>query len=43
MHKFDSELENKICNVSVKGLENGLAIGEIKEIKNSVALEISSI
>lgn len=42
-HKFDKDLENQICKVSVLGLENGLAYGEIKEIKNSVALEISSI
>jgi threonylcarbamoyladenosine tRNA methylthiotransferase MtaB len=42
-HKFDKDLENQICKVSVLGLENDLAYGEIKEIKNSVALEISSI
>jgi hypothetical protein len=29
--------------MAIHGIENGLAYGEIKEIKNSVALEISSI
>ena len=36
-------LENQICSMNVKGIKNGLVYGEIKEIKNSVALEISSI
>ena len=42
-NRFDCDLENQICNVTVKGIENGLVCGAIKEIKNSVALEISSI
>jgi len=40
---FHKDLENQICNVVVKEISNGLVFGEIKEIKNSVALEISSI
>ena len=40
---YSKDLENQICNVAVSGIENGLVYGEIKEIKNSVALEISSI
>jgi len=42
-NRFNEDLENQICNVAVSGIENGLVYGEIKEIKNSVALEISSI
>jgi threonylcarbamoyladenosine tRNA methylthiotransferase MtaB len=42
-NRFNEDLENQICNVAVKGNENGLVYGEIKEIKNSVALEISSV
>ena len=42
-NRFDNNLENQICKITVNGVENGLAYGEIKEIKNSVALEISSI
>jgi threonylcarbamoyladenosine tRNA methylthiotransferase MtaB len=42
-NRFNKDLENQICNVAVSGIENGLVYGEIKEIKNSVALEISSI
>jgi len=42
-NRFYSDLENQICNVTVNGVENGLVFGRIKEIKNSVALEISSI
>jgi len=42
-NKFDKDLENQVCIVAVKGIENGLVFGEIKEIKNSVALEISSV
>jgi len=42
-NSFDKDLENQICNVVVKEISNGLVFGEIKEIKNSVALEISSI
>jgi threonylcarbamoyladenosine tRNA methylthiotransferase MtaB len=40
---FPDNLENQVCSVAIKGIEKGLAYGEIKEIKNSVALEISSI
>ena len=40
-NRYDEKLENQICNVEVKGIEDGLCYGEIKEIKNSVALEIS--
>jgi threonylcarbamoyladenosine tRNA methylthiotransferase MtaB len=42
-HNFDKNLRNQVCTIIVKGIDNGLAFGEIKEIKNSVALEISSI
>ena len=42
-NRLNKDLENQICNVAVSGIENGLVYGEIKEIKNSVALEISSI
>jgi threonylcarbamoyladenosine tRNA methylthiotransferase MtaB len=42
-NRFDNDLENQICNFIVKGVENGLVYGSIKEIKNSVALELSSI
>ena len=41
--RFHNNLENQVCSVAIEGLEKGLAYGEIKEIKNSVALEISSI
>jgi threonylcarbamoyladenosine tRNA methylthiotransferase MtaB len=40
-NRYDEKLENQICSVEVKGIETGLVYGEIKEIKNSVALEIS--
>ena len=40
-NKYDEKLENQICSVEAKGIENGLVYGEIKEIKNSVALEIA--
>ena len=39
--KYDEKLENRICKVEAKLIENGLVQGEIKEIKNSVVLEIS--
>lgn len=42
-NRFDKDFENQICKVGITGIENGLAYGEIKEIKNSVALEKSSI
>ncbi len=42
-NNYDKDLKNQVCLVRVKGIENGLVYGEIKEIKNSVALEISSI
>ena len=42
-NSYENVLENRICSVTVKGIENGLVFGEIKEIKNSVALELSSI
>jgi len=42
-NKFENDIDNKICDVFVEGIENGMAYGKIKEIKNSVALEISSI
>lgn len=41
--RFNKNLENQICSVAINGIEKGMAYGEIKEIKNSVALEISSI
>ena len=41
--RFQNNLENQVCKVAIQGIEKGLAYGEIKEIKNSVALEISSI
>jgi threonylcarbamoyladenosine tRNA methylthiotransferase MtaB len=40
-NKIDKSLENKVCSVLVKGIDNGLCYGDVKEIKNSVALEIS--
>ena len=42
-NSYEKVLENRVCSVSVKGIENGLVYGKIKEIKNSVALELSSI
>ena len=42
-HHYDKNFRNQVCSINVKGIKNGLAYGEIKEIKNSVALEISSI
>lgn len=42
-NKYDEKLKNQICNIEAKGMENGLLFGDLKEIKNSVALEISSI
>jgi hypothetical protein len=42
-HKYDKNFRNQVCSIIVKGIRDGLAYGEIKEIKNSVALEISSI
>ncbi len=41
--KFQDNLENQVCTVTVQQIEKGLAFGKIKEIKNSVALETSSI
>jgi hypothetical protein len=32
-----------ICRVTAKKIENGLVLSEIKEIKNSVELEITPI
>jgi len=40
-NKYNEKLENQICSVEAKGIETGLVYGEIKEIKNSVALEIA--
>jgi threonylcarbamoyladenosine tRNA methylthiotransferase MtaB len=40
-NKIDKSLENQVCSVFVKGIDNGLCYGDVKEIKNSVALEIS--
>jgi threonylcarbamoyladenosine tRNA methylthiotransferase MtaB len=40
-NKHYKDLENHICNVSIIGIENGECFGKVKEIKNSVALEIS--
>ncbi|HRN25925.1 MAG: tRNA (N(6)-L-threonylcarbamoyladenosine(37)-C(2))-methylthiotransferase MtaB [Ignavibacteriaceae bacterium] len=37
----DKDLENRMCKVNIEGIRNGLLYGEIKEIKNSVALELS--
>ena len=37
----DKDLENQMCKVNIEGIRNGLLYGEIKEIKNSVALELS--
>ena len=42
-NSYEKKLENRVCSIAVKGIENGLVYGEIKEIKNSVALELSSI
>lgn len=42
-HNYDKNFRNQVCSIKVKGIKDGLAYGEIKEIKNSVALEISSI
>jgi threonylcarbamoyladenosine tRNA methylthiotransferase MtaB len=42
-NQFDEKLENKICNVKIEALHQGLAAGQIIEIKNSVASEILSI
>lgn len=42
-HHYDKNFRNQVCSINVKGIKDGLAYGEIKEIKNSVALEISSI
>ncbi len=38
---IDKDLENRMCKVNIEGIRNGLLYGEIKEIKNSVALELS--
>jgi len=40
---FNKDLENQICTLAVKETKNGLVYGEVKEIKNSVELEISSV
>jgi threonylcarbamoyladenosine tRNA methylthiotransferase MtaB len=40
-NRFYKDLENHICNIEVKSIKNGLVFGEKKEIKNSVALELS--
>ncbi|MBK7230442.1 MAG: tRNA (N(6)-L-threonylcarbamoyladenosine(37)-C(2))-methylthiotransferase MtaB [Ignavibacteriales bacterium] len=42
-NKYDENLENKVCRVTVENILNGLATGKIKEMKNSVASEILSI
>lgn len=42
-NNYDKNLENHICSVTVKGIQKSFGYGEIKEIKNSVALELSSI
>jgi threonylcarbamoyladenosine tRNA methylthiotransferase MtaB len=42
-NRFHNDLENQVCSVAIQGIEKDLAFGDIKEIKNSVALEISSI
>ena len=41
LNTLDKDLENQMCNVYIEGIRNGLAYGEIKEIKNSVVLELS--
>ena len=40
-NKCNEKLENQICVVEAKDIVNGLAFGKIKEIKNSVVLELS--
>ena len=40
-NKYDESLTNQICKVGAKEVRNGLVYGEIKEIKNSVVLELS--
>ena len=40
-NKYNEKLENQICVVEAKDIVNGLAFGKIKEIKNSVVLELS--
>jgi threonylcarbamoyladenosine tRNA methylthiotransferase MtaB len=40
---YQKDLENRICRVTAKKVENGLVFSEIKEIKNSVELEITPI
>ncbi len=42
-NKFEKHLENQIYVVEAKSIQNSLVTCEIKEKKNSVALEISSI
>jgi threonylcarbamoyladenosine tRNA methylthiotransferase MtaB len=42
-NKYDENLENKVCRVTIENILNGLASGKIKETKNSVASEILSI
>ena len=42
-NKFEDYLENQIYIVEAKSIQNSLVTCEIKEKKNSVALEISSI
>jgi threonylcarbamoyladenosine tRNA methylthiotransferase MtaB len=42
-NKFDESLSNQISIVKILNIKNQLAFGEIKEIKNSVALETSSL
>ncbi|MEO8232413.1 MAG: tRNA (N(6)-L-threonylcarbamoyladenosine(37)-C(2))-methylthiotransferase MtaB [Ignavibacteriota bacterium] len=38
---LDKDLENQMCKVYIEGINNGLVYGVIKEIKNSVVLELS--
>jgi threonylcarbamoyladenosine tRNA methylthiotransferase MtaB len=40
-NRFDKNLENRVCTVLVDGIADSLCHGVVKEIKNSVALEIS--
>lgn len=42
-NKFDEGLPNHISIVEISNIKNQLAFGKIKEIKNSVALETSSL
>lgn len=42
-HSFDKNLINQISTVEIKGIGNQITYGEIKEIKNSVALEVTPL